>query len=88
MGKTMKKPVKIAADQGAAETVQKTQEMFVQYGDKEVNMKELLNRIEEIWTKDWSNKAEDMKSVKVYLKIEDNAAYFVINEDITGSFGL
>ena len=67
---------------------EKTQEVYVQFNDKEVNMKAVLDRVEEIWTKDMENKAEDMKEVKVYLKIEDNAAYFVINGDITGSFGL
>lgn len=68
--------------------VERSQEVYVQFSDKEVNMKAVLGRVEEIWTKDMDNKAEDLKDVKVYLKIEDNAAYFVVNGDITGSFGL
>jgi allophanate hydrolase subunit 1 len=74
--------------QEVKKAAEKTQEVYVQFNDKEVNMKAVLDRVEEIWTKDMENKAEDMKEVKVYLKIEDNAAYFVINGDITGSFGL
>ncbi len=74
--------------QKAEKTAEKTQEVYVQFNDKEVNMKDVLDKVEEIWTNDMDNKAEDLKEVKVYLKIEDNAAYFVINGDITGSFGL
>lgn len=80
------KAVKEAPEVKKAE--EKKQEVYVQFNDKEVNMKDVLERVEEIWTKDMENKAEDLKDVKVYLKIEDNAAYFVINGDITGSFGL
>ncbi len=82
--KTLKKDMNNSVE-AAAETAR---EMFLQYGDKEVNMRDVFKRVEEIWTKDWDNKAEDLKDVKVYLKVEDSAAYFVINGDITGSFGL
>ena len=57
-------------------------EIFIQYGDKEISIHDqVMERIHGIWTK-------DMKEMKVYVKPEDDAAYFVINGDITGSFGL
>jgi hypothetical protein len=33
-------------------------------------------------------KAADLKDIKVYVKPEENAAYYVINNEETGSFGL
>ncbi len=64
-------------------------EIFIQYGDKEISIHDqVMERIHEIWTKDMGNPDEDMKELKVYVKPEDDAAYFVINGDITGSFGL
>ncbi len=68
---------------------EKLLDIYIQYGDKEVCIqKEVLEKITEIWTKDMGNPEEDMKELKVYVKPEDDAAYFVINKDITGSFGL
>lgn len=64
-------------------------DIYLQYGDKEVCIrKEVLEKITKIWTKDMGNPEEDMRELKVYVKPEDDAAYFVINGDITGSFGL
>lgn len=64
-------------------------DIYIQYADKEVCIqKEVLGKVTEIWTKDMGNPEEDMKELKVYIKPEDDAAYFVINGDITGSFGL
>ena len=64
-------------------------DIYIQYGDKEVCIqKEVLDKITEIWTRDMGNPEADMKELKVYVKPEDDAAYFVINKDITGSFGL
>ena len=33
-------------------------------------------------------KAADMKELKVYIKPEENAAYYVINGDVTGCVSL
>lgn len=64
-------------------------DIYIQYGDKEVCIqKGVLEKITEIWTKDMGNPEADMKELKVYVKPEDDAVYFVINGDITGSFGL
>lgn len=67
---------------------EKKPEVYIQYGDKEVDIQDVLDKIKEQWTKDLENEADDLKELKVYIKPEDNAAYYVINGDITGSFGL
>ena len=33
-------------------------------------------------------KAEDIKDIKVYANVDEGAAYYVINEDVRGSFPL
>ena len=33
-------------------------------------------------------KEKDLKDVKIYIKPEENAAYYVINGDVTGAVGL
>ena len=35
--------------------------------------------------KRWAKKAGDLKDIKLYVKPEEFAAYYVINEEITGS---
>ncbi|MCI8814637.1 MAG: hypothetical protein HFH61_05150 [Lachnospiraceae bacterium] len=81
----MKKIDTIPANPANAE---KKPEVYIQYGDKEVDIQDVLDKIKEQWTKDLENEADDLKELKVYIKPEDNAAYYVINGDITGSFGL
>lgn len=62
--------------------------VYIQYGDKEVCLQDVLDKVEEQWTKDMENEADSLKELKLYIKPEDNAAYYVINGDVTGSFGL
>jgi len=69
-------------------SVKKTQELYIQYAGKEVTEKEIMDRVKEIWTKELGNKVKDMITVKVYVKPEDSAAYYVINGEVAGSIAL
>lgn len=62
--------------------------VYLQYAGKEIDSKEVLKKVKAYWTKTLKNKVGDMKSVTIYLKPEENAAYFVINEEVTGSVEL
>ena len=66
----------------------KKSEIYIQYADQEVQIQDVLDKIKEQWTKDMGNEEDDLQELKVYIKPEDNAAYYVINGDVTGSFGL
>lgn len=79
--KAVETPVKKAS-------VKKTQELYIQFAGKEVTEKEIMDRVKEIWTKELGNKVKDMITVKVYVKPEEAAAYYVINEDVTGKIAL
>lgn len=63
-------------------------EMFLQFAGKEYTEKEIFQKVKEIWTKVLKNKVGDMKDVKIYLKPEESAAYYVVNGDTTGKVDL
>ena len=62
--------------------------VYLQYLGKEINKDDLVKQVNDIWTKELKNKAGDLKSVTLYLKPEENMAYYVINDDVTGSIAL
>ena len=64
-----------------------TEEVYLQYAGKEFSSADLTAKVKEIW-KEMGKKAADLKDIKVYVKPEENAAYYVINNEETGSFGL
>ena len=63
-------------------------EFFLQFSGKEYTEKEILKKVKDVWTKDLKNKVGDMKDVKIYLKPEESAAYYVVNGDTTGKIHL
>lgn len=77
--KTAKAPAKKAA---VKETI------YLQYLGKEIDKEDLMKQVKEIWTKEQKRKVSDMKSVSLYLKPEENAAYYVINEEVSGKIDL
>lgn len=79
-----KKP---AAKKPSAKAEVKT-EMFLQFDGKEFTEKEIFQKVKEVWTKVLKNKVGDMKDVKIYLKPEESAAYYVINDDTSGKIEL
>ena len=62
--------------------------VYLQYLGKEINKDDLVKQVKDIWTKELKNKAGDLKTVTLYLKPEENMAYYVINDDVTGSIAL
>lgn len=93
---TAKKTVKKTSAPKTAEekTIVKTekkaveQEMILQFGGREIKEKDLYEKIYQIWIEGYGKKAEDLKSLKVYVKPEEFTAYYVINDTITGSIDL
>ena len=71
-----KKTVKKAA--AVKETVS------LQYLGKDIKTADLMEAVKNIWTGELGKDAADLKSINLYLKPEDNAAYYVINESFTG----
>lgn len=62
--------------------------IYLQYLGKEINKDDIVKQVKEVWTKQMKNKVGDLKSVDLYLKPEENAVYYVINGDVTGSLNI
>ena len=79
------KPLKKTAQAAhkAARKAQAADEVFIQFGGKEISHKEILNRIRENYKE--SGATDIITSLKAYVKPEESRIYYVINEDINGS---
>ncbi|MCC8050621.1 MAG: DUF6465 family protein [Clostridiales bacterium] len=64
------------------------EEVYLQYAGKEIHKDELVKQVKEIWTKELNNKIGDIATITLYLKPEENKAYYVINGDVSGSVDL
>lgn len=84
---TTKKPVVRRTTKKAAEKTVNT-EVFVQFNGKEVYAKDVVETVKKLWTEEMGKKAEELNDLKVYIKPEENRAYYVINGDVTGCIEL
>lgn len=83
---TRKSTAKRGAKRGPKPASERTVELYVQYGGKEVAYTDLVNRIKEMW-KDQGKRETSLKTLNIYVKPEEYKAYYVINEEkdcITG----
>lgn len=62
-------------------------ELFVQYNGMEYSEKEMMKKVIAAWEAE-GKKASAIKRTKLYVKLEDGKAYYVINEGLkNGSTG-
>jgi len=71
-----------AVKTAAKKTVSKKVDVafYVQYQGKEISKHTILEKVHEEWVK--SHKMSDLKTLDVYLKVEDNTAYCLVNGKI------
>ena len=77
-------PAKKAAAPKKVEAPKNT--VYVQYAEKSYSNDDLVKIAKDVWVYDLKQKAEDFKSVDIYVKPFENVAYYVINGTETGSF--
>lgn len=58
----------------------------VQFSGKSYTTQELVAIAKDVWKYDLKQKVSDFKTVDLYVKPEENQAYYVINGEYTGSF--
>lgn len=63
-------------------------EMYLQFAGNECSTRDIAEKVRDIWTKEMGRKADTMKKVSIYLKPEENAAYYVINGETAGKVPL
>ena len=61
--------------------------MYVEYQGLQVEEKEIITKVKELWVND-GNKIKDIKELKLYIKPEEAAAYYVINDETSGKIAL
>lgn len=65
----------------------RTENIYIEYGVSQITEKEVIQKVKDIWVEN-GRKINEMTSLEVYIKPEENKAYYVINEDITGAVDL
>lgn len=63
-----------------------TEAVNFQFRGKSYTPDDLLKSCRDVWKYDLGGKEEDLKSIELYVKPEENTTYYVINGDVTGSF--
>lgn len=64
------------------------QTVTVQFSGKSYSTEDLVKIAKDVWVYDLGGKEKDFKSVDLYVKPEENSAYYVINGEVTGSFSI
>lgn len=77
---------KAAAKTTTAKKAVKTA-VTVQFGGQEVSMDTVVENVKKAFEAE-GNKVSAIKDLQVYVKPEEYAAYYVINQDITGKINL
>lgn len=60
---------------------------YVQYQGREILASELEKKVREIWRQK-GHLAKELKTIALYIKPEENACYYVINDSVTGMVSL
>lgn len=88
---TAKNAVKTAAKKTAAKAAEKRSavvpEIYIQYGGGEATVETVIAKATELYVAD-GHRASSIKSLQVYLKPEEGAAYYVINKKNAGRVDL
>lgn len=63
-----------------------TEDMILQFGENEISVEEISEKVKKDYED--SGSEEELKDIKIYVKPEDNKAYYVANGQIEGSIDL
>ncbi len=59
--------------------------VYVEFYGEQISKDELVKEATKIWV-DAGKKAADIKKIDLYVKPEEDKAYYVINDELDGSF--
>lgn len=62
------------------------EEIFIQYAGKEFTTKDVVANVKKAWIEMTGKKEEDIQDIKVYVKTEENKAYYVVNGEAEGHY--
>ncbi len=61
--------------------------LHIQYGGKSYGQEDLMKIARDVWEYDLKHKADELESVELYVKPEENKVYYVMNGE-SGSFDI
>mgnify|MGYP003378414677 CR=1 FL=1 len=82
---TKKAPVKRAAAKKAAAAAKKAEAketVYIQFAGAEYNLDEIRTNVKKAWMEETGKKESDIKDVQIYVKPEEHAAYYVVNQEV------
>ena len=90
-----KKTTKKESKKAAAEKTTKTRakkaaeaEVVIQFAGNDYTTERLVGIAKDVWQYDLNREPADFKTVKLYVKMEEQIVYYVINDEVSGSFGI
>lgn len=60
--------------------------LAIQFSGKTYTDEKLIKIAKDVWKYDLGQKEADLTSIEIYVKPEESAAYYVMNNQFTGSF--
>lgn len=72
----------------AAKKAELKSSIEIQTAEKNYSNDDLVKIAKDVWEYDLQQKASDLTSVELYVKLEEKRVYYVMNKDFTGSFGI
>ncbi|MCI8484352.1 MAG: hypothetical protein HFH41_08435 [Lachnospiraceae bacterium] len=70
-----------------AKKTEKIEEIYLQFHGKEIFTKDVMERAKQAYISE-GHRESSIKSIRLYIKPEENMAYYVINEKIAGGVTL
>ena len=61
-------------------------DVYVQFMGRELLTKEIVANVKKAWAGMTGKKEEDIKELQVYVKPEENKAYYVVNGEADGNY--
>lgn len=84
---TVKEAVKKTTKKAAVKKAELIPDVYVQFGGYEAKVEGVISKAKESYVAD-GHRASSIKSLQVYLKPEESAAYYVINDKYAGRVDL
>ncbi len=79
-------PKKAPAKKAPAKKAEIKTNVLLQFYNKEVAESDIITNVKKAWTTQFKGKLKDIKTIDIYVKTEENKAYYVINGESTPDY--
>lgn len=83
-----KTETKAVAEKAPAKKAEVKVTVDFQFSGKSYTVEDLVKIAKDVWKYDLGKKTADIEAIELYVKPEEHQAYYVINGEVTGSFGI